>query len=256
MSSERRKLSKSELREDEFVEWIMQAIEYVKERTQLFVGGAVAVIAVIVAINYFIESEETNRLQAAALLGDVLMVEQGGDFGRGDPAWPKSWRPPMPGRRPAAQGDRALGQSPLRAGPLCRGADLLPELLGQLRACGCFGLCGPERSGCLSRSRRPALGCGPALRKRMRPNRPGTIREAMARMEAARIYGLAGDSDKQQALLEEVSRTFAQYPIAAQGPRGPSPVLRGRVDGEYGSQGLCRAEQSRTGRGHLPVAGH
>lgn len=43
MSSEHRKLSKSELREDEFVEWIMQAVEYVKERARLFVGGAVAV---------------------------------------------------------------------------------------------------------------------------------------------------------------------------------------------------------------------
>ena len=79
MSSERRKLSKSELREDEFVEWIMEAVEYVKERARLFVGGAVAVIAVIVAINYFIESKETDRLKAAALLGDVLMVEQGGE---------------------------------------------------------------------------------------------------------------------------------------------------------------------------------
>ena len=79
MSSERRKLSKSELREDEFVEWIMEAVEYVKERARLFVGGAVAVIAVIVAINYFIESKEADRLKAAALLGDVLMVEQGGE---------------------------------------------------------------------------------------------------------------------------------------------------------------------------------
>ncbi|MDE2704630.1 MAG: hypothetical protein OXI35_06135, partial [Gemmatimonadota bacterium] len=44
----------------------------------------------------------------------------------------------------------------------------------------------------------------------------GTIREAMAQMEAARIYGLAGESGKQQTLLEQVSRTFVQYPIAAQ----------------------------------------
>ncbi|MBT4386247.1 MAG: hypothetical protein HOD27_05330, partial [Betaproteobacteria bacterium] len=41
MAGESQKLSKEELREDEFVEWIMQAVAYVKARTQLFAGGVV-----------------------------------------------------------------------------------------------------------------------------------------------------------------------------------------------------------------------
>ena len=44
----------------------------------------------------------------------------------------------------------------------------------------------------------------------------GSIRQGMAQMEAARVYGLAGELQKQRALLKSVRDNFSQYPIAAQ----------------------------------------
>ena len=214
MSSERRKLSKSELREDEFVEWIMEAVEYVKERARLFVGGAVAAIAVIVAINYFIESKEADRIKAAALLGDVLMVEQGGE--------------PIEAIRLAEELVASYAGTPAAA----QGTVLLANLhYAQGRYVEARGhyqryLDNYEPLDVLTYAAQSGLGACLEAEGQLvaaaqhyetyAAQQAGTIREAMAQMEAARIYGLAGESGKQQALLEQVSRTFAQYPIAAQ----------------------------------------
>ncbi|MXX38587.1 MAG: tetratricopeptide repeat protein [Gemmatimonadetes bacterium] len=214
MSSERRKLSKSELREDEFVEWIMEAVEYVKERARLFVGGAVAVVAVIVAINYFMESKEADRLKAAALLGDVLMVEQGGE--------------PTEAIRRAEELVSAYAGTPAAAQGTVLLANLYYAQGRYVEARGYYQtyLANYEPVDVLAYAAQSGLGACLEAEGQLvaaaqhyetyAAQQAGTIREAMARMEAARIYGLAGQSDKQQALLEQVSRTFAQYPIAAQ----------------------------------------
>ena len=214
MSSERRKLSKSELREDEFVEWIMQAIEYVKERAQLFVGGAVAVIVVIVAINYFIESEEANRLKAAALLGDVLMVEQGGE-----PAeairLAEELVSSYAGTPAAAQGTVLVANLHYAQGRYAEARSYYQGYLANYDPLDVLAYAAQSGLGACLEAEGQLLAAAQHY-ETYAAQQAGTIREAMARMEAARIYGLVGESDKQQALLEEVSRTFAQYPIAAQ----------------------------------------
>ena len=214
MSSERRKLSKSELREDEFVEWIMQAVEYVKERASLFVGGAVAVIVVIMAVNYFIESKETDRLNAAALLGDVLMVEQGGE-----PAeairLAEELVSSYAGTPAAAQGTVLLANLHYAQGRYVEARSYYQRYLDNYEPVDVLAYAAQSGLGACLEAEGQFLAAAQHY-EAYAAQQAGTIREAMARMEAARIYGLAGDSDKQQALLEEVSRTFAQYPIAAQ----------------------------------------
>ena len=214
MSSERRKLSKSELREDEFVEWIMQAVEYVKERASLFVGGAIAVIVVIMAINYFIESKEADRLKAAALLGDVLMVEQGGE-----PAeairLAEELVASYAGTPAAAQGTVLLANLHYAQGRYAEARTYYQRYLDNYEPVDVLAYAAQSGLGACLEAEGQFLAAAQHY-EAYAAQQAGTIREAMARMEAARIYGLAGDSDKQQALLEEVSRTFAQYPIAAQ----------------------------------------
>ena len=214
MSSERRKLSKSELREDEFVEWIMQAVEYVKERAQLFVGGAVAVIVVIVAINYFIESEEANRLKAAALLGDVLMVEQGGEPTEAV-RLAEELVSAYAGTPAAAQGVVLLANLHYAQGRYAEARGYYQRYLDNYEPVDVLSYAAQSGLGACLEAEGQLLAAAQHY-ETYAAQQAGTIREAMARMEAARIYGLAGDSDKQQALLKEVSRTFAQYPIAAQ----------------------------------------
>ena len=214
MSSERRKLSKSELREDEFVEWIMQAVEYVKERAQLFVGGAVAVIVVIVAINYFIESEEANRLKAAALLGDVLMVEQGGEPTEAV-RLAEELVSSYAGTPAAAQGVVLLANLHYAQGRYAEAREYYQRYLDNYEPLDVLAYAAQSGLGACLEAEGQLLAAAQHY-EAYAAQQAGTIREAMARMEAARIYGAAGDSDKQQALLKEVSRTFAQYPIAAQ----------------------------------------
>ena len=214
MSSERRKLSKSELREDEFVEWIMEAVEYVKERANLFVGGAIAVVAVIVASHYFIESKETDRLKAAALLGDVLMVEQGGE-----PAeairLAEELASSHAGTPAAAQGTVLLANLHYAQGRYAEARTYYQRYLDNYEPLDVLAYAAQSGLGACLEAEGQLLAAAQHY-EAYAAQQAGTIREAMARMEAARIYGLAGDSDKQQALLKQVSRTFAQYPIAAQ----------------------------------------
>ena len=46
MQERKQRVTKAELEEDEFLEWVLRAIEYLKQRSQLFIGGAVAIVAV------------------------------------------------------------------------------------------------------------------------------------------------------------------------------------------------------------------
>ena len=214
MSSERRKLSKSELREDEFVEWIMQAVEYVKERARLFGGGTVAVIAVIMAINYFIESKEANRIKAAALFGDVLMVEQGGEPTEAI-RYAEELVSSYAGTPAAAQGTVLLANLHYAQGRYAEARSYYQRYLDNYEPVDVLVYAAQSGLGACLEAEGQLLAAAQHY-ETYAAQQAGTIREAMARMEAARIYGLAGESDKQQALLEQVSRTFAQYPIAAQ----------------------------------------
>lgn len=216
MSSERRKLSKSELREDEFVEWIMQAVEYVKERPRLFVGGAVAVIAVIMAINYSIESKEADRLKAAALLGDVLMVEQGGEPTEAIRlAEELASSSAYAGTPAAAQGTVLLANLHYEQGRYAEARSYYQHYLDNYEPLDVLAYAAQSGLGACLEAEGQLLAAAEHY-EASAAQRAGTIHEAMARMEAARIYGLAGERDKQQALLKQVSRAFAQYPIAAQ----------------------------------------
>lgn len=214
MSSEHRKLSKSELREDEFVEWIMQAVEYVKERARLFVGGAVAVIAVIMAIHYSIESKETNRLKAAALLGDVLMVEQGGEPTEAI-RLAEELASSYAGTLAAAQGIVLLAHLHYAQGRYAEARTYYQRYLDNYEPLDVLAYAAQSGLGACLEAEGQFLAAAEHYQA-LAAQQAGTIHEAMARMEAARIYGLAGERDKQQALLQEVSRAFPQYPIAAQ----------------------------------------
>ena len=214
MSSERRKLSKSELREDEFVEWIMLAVEYVKERARLFASGAIAVVVVIAGSNYFIESKEADRLKAAALFGDVLRVEQGGEPAeaiRLAEALVSSYV----GTPDAAQGTVLLANLHYAQGRYAEARGYYQSYLDNYEPVDVLAYAAQSGLGACLEAGGQFVAAAQHY-EAYAAQQAGTIREAMARMEAARIYGLAGDSDKQQALLEEISRTFAQYPIAAQ----------------------------------------
>ena len=76
MASETKRMTKEELREDEFVEWLVSAIDYIRDNRNVFFVGALIILGGIVGLRTFIESQEQSKLEASALFGDVLIAEQ------------------------------------------------------------------------------------------------------------------------------------------------------------------------------------
>ena len=80
MASETKRMTKEELREDEFVEWLVSAVDYIRDHRNAVIVGIFIVVAGIFGIRTFIDTQHQNIRDAAALWGDVLIAEQGGQF--------------------------------------------------------------------------------------------------------------------------------------------------------------------------------
>ena len=78
MSGEVGKISKEQLRDDEFVDWVMVVVDYVRARYKIFVAGLVALVVVAVGVQYVLKTQERARTQAAARLGEALILEAEG----------------------------------------------------------------------------------------------------------------------------------------------------------------------------------
>ena len=214
MAGESQKLTKEEMREDEFVEWIMKAIDYVKERTQLFGGGAVGVLVVIMAINYFIESKEEAKVEAATLLGDVLMAEQNGQISEAVRI-AEQLVSSYSGAPAAAHGVVLLANLHYTQGRFAEARGYYRNYLDNYEHLDVLAYAAQSGLGSCLEAEGQLVEAAKHY-EAYAAQESGTIREGMAQMEAARVYGLAGNRNRQRELLESVSRNFTQYPIAVQ----------------------------------------
>ncbi len=80
MAEANKKLTKEELEEDQFLIMLTNLVAYVQERLTLFLGALVALIAVVLLLNFYQQSKSDAALEAAALLGEALIAEQNGQF--------------------------------------------------------------------------------------------------------------------------------------------------------------------------------
>ena len=67
MPGRSRRPTKSELEEDQFVEWILKAADYLRQRAQLFIVGAAA-IALVISVFVYVNSSQADAKKAAAAL--------------------------------------------------------------------------------------------------------------------------------------------------------------------------------------------
>lgn len=214
MAGESKKLSKAELREDEFVEWIMAAVEYVKERSQVFAGGLIGVVVVIMAINYFVESRDVAKVEAATLLGDVLLAEQGGQLTEAI-RLAEQLVTSYSGAPAAGHGVVLLANLHYAQGRFSEARSYYHNYLDNYETVDVLAYAAQSGLGSCLEAEGQLMEAGLHY-EAYAAQEVGTIREAMAQMEAARVYGLAGDGKRQRELLEAVSRKFSKYPIAAQ----------------------------------------
>ena len=214
MAAESQKLSKEELREDEFVEWIMEAVEYVKERSQLFIGGLAGLVVLILLINHFIESSEAAEVEAVALLGDVLMAEQSGQVSEAI-RLAEQLATSYTEAPAAGQGLVLLANMHYAEGRIVEARGYYRDYLDNYEPIDVLAYAAESGLASCLEAEGQLLEAG-RYYEAYAGRETGTIRAALALMEAARVYGLAGDGKKQRELLEAVSRDFAQYPVALQ----------------------------------------
>ena len=209
-----KKLSKSELKEDRFVEWIMDAVEYVQQRSQWFIGAVAGVILLVLAVNLFLRSQEKGRLEAANRLGEAMMAEGQGQDERAMQLYEdlaRNYR----GTEAGAQGMLMLANRHYNRGNYPEAQRLYQSVLDtsgdrellQFAAWNGLAAC-LEAQGQFKQA-------GDKYRE-YASDHGKQQQAALALTSAARCYGLAGDLENQKQALEQITRDFSSSPLASQ----------------------------------------
>ena len=213
MPNEQKKLTKSEMREDEFVEWILAAADYVRDRAKIFITGAGGLIALVVVIQLILQAEDENRNEAFKKLGQVWIAE---DEGRSEDAirLGEELISAYGGTPAAGRGVIFLANNYYAQERYSEARKLYQTYLndyGDLDIlvfaawnglAACF-----EAQGNLQKAAEKYQEYA-SLHKT-------SLQAPQALFEAARCYGLAGNNSSQQSLLKEITTEFSDSPVAA-----------------------------------------
>ena len=213
MPEERKKLSKSELREDEFVEWIMEAADYVRERSRAFIAGVVGLIAIVVLIQFVLKAEEENHIEAAKKLGQIWMAEE---ESRSEDAirLGEELIADYSGTAAAGRGVIFLANNYFAQERYSVARNLYQTYLDEYGAldilvfaawnglAACF-----EAQGNLQKAAEKY--------QEYASSHKTSLQVSLALFEAARCYGLAGNTSNQQRLLKKITTEFSNSPVAA-----------------------------------------
>lgn len=205
--------SKQELKEDHFVDWILECVDFVRARTQQFLTGAVAVVVVIAAIAYYNKSQADARVEAAAVLAEAMIAD---DNNQPDDAIRLGERvlKDFPGTPSAAQATLFLANRYYAQARYGEAQKLYERYLSDygdvdvLAFAARTGLAScAEAQGDFRQAAakfQEAAGAG-----------SGSTEAAIALLEAARCFGLAGEVANQKNILTQVTRDFNESPAAA-----------------------------------------
>jgi len=215
MAEVNKKLTKEELEEDQFLIHLMNAVSYVQDRLGIFLGGLGVLIVAVLSINFYQQSRQDAELDAASLLGEALIADQNGqteemirmvkllvetdsyagtaEAGKGQV---------FLANRLYAQGQYAEAQSHYTAYLSNYGdIDVLVYAASNGLAA-CF-----EAQGQL-------LKAAEKYREYAQKN-PNKMEAAASLFEAARCYGLNGQTDIQLEILGQITSDFPKSPVAA-----------------------------------------
>jgi tetratricopeptide (TPR) repeat protein len=214
MSGEGTKLSRHELKEDEFVESVMRAVDYVRAHLQYFIGGLIALAALLMVVNYVRSSQEQARLDAVGLLGDAFIAEDTGQAGEAISLSEKLISD-YDGTPAAGQGMLVLANRYFAQENYDQAQRLYEKYLDEngksapLAFAAWHGI-----ASCLDAQGRTKE----ALSKYQEyaEVHPGTAEAAISLMAASRCYGRLGDKGAQKELLEKIVRNYPELPVADQ----------------------------------------
>lgn len=212
MQERNQRATKAELEEDEFLEWVLRAIEYFKQRAQLFVGGAVAIVAVIAIISFMQTQKAEARERASTLLFEATVADRSAQTDQVIRI-AQQLVDEYPGTPAAAQGIILLGNRYFALGRYADAERLYQQYLdthGDLEAfvfAATTGLAAcREAKGDLEGAARDYV--------RYADSHTDSAPAALALMHAARCYGQLGDAASHRQMLERVTADHALTPVA------------------------------------------
>ncbi|MEW6754891.1 MAG: tetratricopeptide repeat protein [Candidatus Latescibacterota bacterium] len=213
MVGEHSKLTKEELKEDEFVERVGQAIEFVRSHVQLVLGAVAALVVLVLGVDYLIRSQEKARLEAAAELGRAMMAEDAGQRSEAVRILSDQVLGRYEGTPAAGKATLMLANRRFSEGAYAEARTLYQKCLDDygdnpVLAYGAWsGL-----AACLE-----AEGKVPEAARQYQDyadRHPGTGQAALALSEAARCYGQLGDREAQKGVLQRLARDYPRLPLA------------------------------------------
>ena len=213
MQGQRNRPTREELEEDQFLAWVLEAVEYVKERSQLFIGVVAAVIVAILAISYVQSARQEARVEANALLGQAIMADESGRLDEVLRVC-EQLTTQYGGTPAAAQATVMLANRYYIQGRYADAGRMYQSYLDdygdidmlEYAAWSGLGAC-YEAQGDLERAAAQYLSYA--------DSHAAGDEAALALMEAARCFAAAGQRDRARQCLERVVGDFADTPIAS-----------------------------------------
>jgi len=212
MQERKKRATKAELEEDEFLEWVLRAIEYLKQRLQLFIGGAVAIVAVIAITSFMKTQRGEARERAATLLFEATLADRSGQMDQviriGQQLIDDFAGTPSASQAMILLGNRffSLGRYPDAQRLYRQYLDAHGDLDALVYAARTGLAACREAQGDLEGAARDYV--------RYADENPDSQPSALVLMQAARCYGQLGDAARRRETLERVTRQHPLTPVA------------------------------------------
>lgn len=203
--------SKQELKDDQFVDWILEAVDFVRARSQHFIAGALGVVLVIAGVAYYNKAQADARIEAAALFGEAMIADDNNQTDEGIKLAEQVLKD-YAGTPSTAQAMLFLANRYYAQGRYGESQKLYERYLSD------YGdvdvLIFAARTGLASCVEAQGDYRQAAAKFQEAAIAGGNTQGVLALLEAARCYGLAGDTASQKGLLNQITRDFSESPAA------------------------------------------
>lgn len=205
--------SKQELKEDHFVEWILEAADYVRARSQQFIAGGLVVVALIGAVAWYNKTQADSRTEAAALLGEAMIADDNNQTDEGIRLAEQVLKDHT-GTPAAAQAMLFLANRYYALGRYGDSQKFYERYLSDYGDVDVLAFA--ARNGLASCAEAQGDYQQAAAKFQEAATASGSNTQGvLALLEAARCYGLAGDTASQEGILNQITRDFSESPAAA-----------------------------------------
>lgn len=198
--------------EDPFLEWVLTSLQYVKERAQLFVGGAIAIVVALAMMEFVQTQRASARDEAAHLLFQVMLADGNGQidevFGTGTKLIDE-----FAGTPSAAHGMILLGNRYYAVGRYHEARQLFTRYITEYGDAEVLLFAAHTGVAACQEAQGDLQGAAKGYLSYADEN-PEERASAMALMDAARCYRLLGDALQQRQILERIQRNFPSSPVS------------------------------------------